>query len=111
MSQLTIVITNNSDASVTRVTVGGFVPTAVVDYTVPSAAAKGGVPASDVEAFEVTADAAYRGVLVPQQAALDGHGGDRRREEPQQDLSSAQLESGKRYDMSVVGPISTSTSS
>lgn len=55
MSQLTIVITNNSDASVTGVTVGGLVPTAVVNYTVPSAAAKGGVAASDVEAFEVTA--------------------------------------------------------
>ena len=65
MSQLTIVLTNNSDAPVTGVTVGGLVPTAVVDFTVPSAAAKSGAAAADVEAFEVTADAAYRAILVP----------------------------------------------
>ena len=70
MSQLTIVLTNNSDAPVTGVTVGGLVPTAVVDFTVPSAAAKSGAAAADVEAFEVTADAAYRAILVPQQATL-----------------------------------------
>ena len=85
MSQLTIVLTNNSDAPVTGVTVGGLVPTAVVDFTVPSAAAKSGAAAADVEAFEVTADAAYRAILVRSKT-----------------LSSAQLESGKRYDMSVV---------
>ena len=101
MSQLTIVLTNNSDAPVTGVTVGGLVPTAVVDFTVPSAAAKSGAAAADVEAFEVTADAAYRAILVPQQATLTvtvatGDGKSRSK-----NLSSAQLESGKRYDMSV----------
>ena len=85
---------------------GGYgrrlVPTAVVDFTVPSAAAKSGAAAADVEAFEVTADAAYRAILVPQQATLTvtvatGDGKSRSKT-----LSSAQLESGKRYDMSVV---------
>lgn len=94
MSQLTIVLTNNSDAPVTGVTVGGLVPTAVVDFTVPSAAAKSGAAAADVEAFEVTADAAYRAILVPQQATLTvtvatGDGKSRSKT-----LSSAQLESG-----------------
>lgn len=102
MSQLTIVVTNNSDASVTGVTVGGLVPTAVVDYTVPSAAAKGGAAASDVEAFEVTAGAAYRAVLVPQQAALTVTVATDDGKNRSKTLSSAQLESGKRYDMSVV---------
>lgn len=102
MSQLTIVITNNSDASVTGVTVGGLVPTAVVDYTVPSAAAKGGAAASDVEAFEVTAGAAYRVILVPQQAALTVTVATDDGKSRSKTLSSAQLESGKRYDMSVV---------
>lgn len=102
MSQLTIVLTNNSDAPVTGVTVGGLVPTAVVDFTVPSAAAKSGAAAADVEAFEVTADAAYRAILVPQQATLTvtvatGDGKSRSKT-----LSSAQLESGRRYDMSVL---------
>lgn len=40
MSQLTIVITNNSDAAVSGVAVGGFVPTASVDLSVPTASAK-----------------------------------------------------------------------
>nr|WP_278720856.1 fimbrillin family protein [Alistipes onderdonkii] len=102
MSQLTIVITNNSDASVAGVTVGGLVPTAVVDYTVPSAAAKGGVAASDVEAFEVTTGAAYRVILVPQQAALTVTVATDDGKSRSKTLSSAQLESGKRYDMSVV---------
>lgn len=102
MSQLTIYITNNSDARVTEVAVGGLTPTAEVDFTVPSAAAKAGSAAADVKAFEVTADAAYRVVLVPQQAALTvtvttGDGKSRSKT-----LASAQLESGKRYDMSVV---------
>ena len=74
----------------------------MVDFTVPSAAAKSGAAAADVEAFEVTADAAYRAILVPQQATLTvtvatGDGKSRSKT-----LSSAQLESGKRYDMSVV---------
>ena len=102
MSQLTIVITNNSDASVTGVAVGGLVPTAVVDYTVPSAAAKGGAAASDVEAFEVTTGAAYRVILVPQQAALTVTVATDDGKSRSKTLSSAQLESGKRYDMSVV---------
>lgn len=102
MSQLTIYITNNSDARVTEVAVGGLTPTAEVDFTVPSAAAKAGSAAADVKAFEVTADAAYRVVLVPQRAALTvtvttGDGKSRSKT-----LTSAQLESGKRYDMSVV---------
>ena len=102
MSQLTIVLTNNSDAPVTGVTVGGLVPTAVVDFTVPSAAAKSGAAAADVEAFEVTAGAAYRVILVPQQAALTVTVATDDGKSRSKTLSSAQLESGKRYDMSVV---------
>ena len=57
MSQLTIVITNNSDAAVSGVAVGGFVPTASVDLSVPTASAKAGVAAAEIETFEVTPDA------------------------------------------------------
>lgn len=102
MSQLTIVVTNNSDAAVRAVTVGGLIPTAIVDLSVPTAAVKTGAAVADIKAFEVTPDAAYRAVLVPQQATLtvtvataDGKSRDKT-------LSSALLESGKRYDMSVV---------
>lgn len=101
MSQLSILVTNNSDASVSGITVSGLVPTAVVDLAVPTASVKRGVGAASVRAFEVTPDAAYRVVLVPQQAALtvtvfteDGKNRSRT-------ISSALLESGWRYDLSV----------
>ena len=102
MSQLTIVVSNSSSAAVTGVSVGGLVPTAEIDYSAPKAAAKSGVAAAEVKACEVKSGATYRAILVPQQAALtvtvttdDGRSHTKT-------LSSAQLESGKRYDMSVV---------
>lgn len=102
MSQLTIVISNSSSAAVTGVSVGGLVPTAEIDYSAPKAAAKSGVAAAEVKACEVKSGATYRAILVPQQAALtvtvttdDGRSHTKT-------LSSAQLESGRRYDMSVL---------
>ena len=102
MSQLTIVVSNSSSAAVTGVSVGGLVPTAEIDYSAPKAAAKSGVAAAEVKACEVKSGATYRAILVPQQAALtvtvttdDGRSHTKT-------LSSAQLESGRRYDMSVL---------
>lgn len=102
MSQLTIVVSNSSSAVVTGVSVGGLVPTAEIDYSMPKAAAKSGVAAAEVKACEVKPGATYRAILVPQQAALtvtvttdDGRSHTKT-------LSSAHLESGRRYDMSVL---------
>ena len=102
MSQLTIVVSNSSSAVVTGVSVGGLVPTAEIAYSMPKAAAKSGVAAAEVKACEVKPGATYRAILVPQQAALtvtvttdDGRSHTKT-------LSSAQLESGRRYDMSVL---------
>ena len=102
MSQLTIVVSNSSSAAVTGVSVGGLVPTAEIDYSAPKAAAKSGVAAAEVKACQVKSGATYRAILVPQQAALtvtvttdDGRSHTKT-------LSSAQLESGRRYDMSVL---------
>lgn len=102
MSQLTIVVSNSSSAVVTGVSVGGLVPTAEIDYSMPKAAAKSGVAAAEVKACEVKPGATYRVILAPQQAALtvtvttdDGRS-------HTETLSSAQLESGRRYDMSVL---------
>ena len=102
MSQLTIVVSNSSSAVVTGVSVGGLVPTAEIDYSAPKAAAKSGVAAAEVKACEVKPGATYRVILAPQQAALtvtvttdDGRSHTKT-------LSSAQLESGRRYDMSVL---------
>lgn len=102
MSQLTIVVSNSSSAVVTGVSVGGLVPTAEIDYSMPKAAAKSGVAAAEVKACEVKPGATYRVILAPQQAALtvtvttdDGRSHTKT-------LSSAQLESCRRYDMSVL---------
>ena len=102
MSQLTIVVSNSSSAVVTGVSVGGLVPTAEIDYSMQKAAAKSGVAAAEVKACEVKPGATYRVILAPQQAALtvtvttdDGRSHTKT-------LSSAQLESGRRYDMSVL---------
>ena len=102
MSQLTIVVSNSSSAAVTGVSVGGLVPTAEIGYSAPKAAAKSGVAAAEVKTCEVKPGATYRAILVPQQAALtvtvttdDGRSHSKT-------LSSAQLESGRRYDMSVL---------
>lgn len=102
MSQLTIVVSNSSSAAVTGVSVGGLVPTAEIDYSAPKAAAKSGVAAAEVKACEVKPGATYRAILVPQQAVLtvtvttdDGRSHTKT-------ISSAQLESGRRYDMSVL---------
>lgn len=102
MSQLTIVVSNSSSAAVTGVSVGGLVPTAEIDYSAPKAAAKSGVAAAEVKTCEVKPGATYRVILAPQQAALtvtvttdDGRSHTKT-------LSSAQLESGRRYDMSVL---------
>ena len=96
------VVSNSSSAVVTGVSVGGLVPTAEIDYSMPKAAAKSGVAAAEVKACEVKPGATYRAILVPQQAALtvtvttdDGRSHTKT-------LSSAQLESGRRYDMSVL---------
>lgn len=101
MSQLTLVVTNTSSAKVAGIRVCGLSPTAEVDFTALTAAAKSGVPAADVEAFCVREDAAYRVVLVPQRAALtvrvsldNGRNLDRT-------LSEVALESGWRYDLAV----------
>lgn len=102
MTQLDILVNNNTSATVTEVVVSGFVPAATVDLSVPTAAAASDGEPADVTAYEVTPGEAYRVILVPQQAAMtvtirtdDG-------EARTKSISSAQLESGRRYNLSVV---------
>lgn len=101
LSQLTIVVANSSDSPVSGVAVGGLVPVAEVDFDVPAASVKAGAAAADVRAFEVTPDAAYRAILVPQQAALTVTVTTADGKSHTKTLSSALLEGGRRYDMSV----------
>lgn len=102
LSQLTIAVTNNSDAEVTGVTVEGFVPTADVDLTTPAAVAKAGVAAAPIRAFAVTPDESYRAVLVPQQGALTVRIDTRDGKSRTKTIPEATLAGGKRYDMSAL---------
>jgi len=69
---------------------------------VPTASAKAGAAAAEIETFEVTPDASYRAILVPQQGALTVTVSTRDGKSRSKTLSSATLESGRRYDMSVL---------
>lgn len=101
MAQLTVVIDNNSSTHVTGVTLGGFIPTAEVDFEALAATAKSGVAAANIEAFEAEAGLSYRAILVPQSAALTvtvtaADGLPRTKT-----LSAVELSGGRRYSLAV----------
>ncbi len=66
LTQLSIVVTNRTAHPVVGVILGGAVPVAEVDFRTQQVAAKAGVSAAEVQAFEVQAGLSYRVVLVPQ---------------------------------------------
>lgn len=101
MSQLSILVTNKSETTVQEVSISGFVPVATVDFVASKATAKSGATAADVRAFEVTADALYRVILVPQQAALTVRVATADGKTHSKTVSTALLEGGMRYDLSV----------
>ncbi|MDE7451670.1 MAG: fimbrillin family protein [Alistipes sp.] len=100
-TRLNIRIDNRSGRSITGVTVGGFVPTADVDFGTFSAMPAPGYDAADVEAYCAAPDTEYRAVLVPQTADLavgvatdDGIVRTRT-------LSAVPMEYGEVYDLCV----------
>lgn len=101
MSQLTLVVTNTSSSRVTGITLGGFVPTAEVDFAALTAAARAGVPAADIRTCCVTENASYRAVLVPQRGSLTVRVATDDGRERTETLEDVALESGWRYDMAV----------
>lgn len=100
-ARLNILIDNRSGRPVTGVTVGGFVPTADVDFRTLSAVPAPGYGAEDVAAYCATPNAAYQAVLVPQTADLTvgvatDDGVVRRRT-----LANVPMEDGEVYDLCV----------
>ena len=85
MSQLTIFLTNNSGATVTSVSVGGLVPTATVDLTVPTAAAKADAAVAGDQGFQGGVRHFLSRDLGSPAGGADRHGRNIRRQEPQQD--------------------------
>ena len=102
LSQLTVVVTNNASSAVTEVAVGGFVPEAEVDLGTQTVGVRPGVAAREVLACEVTPNARYRAILVPQRARLEVRVTTADGTERCRTLTEASLESGKRYDLSIV---------
>lgn len=70
LSQVSVIVLNSSGSSVTGVSLGGFVPTALIDFENLSASPQTGIAAAPIQAFEVTAGSRYRVVLVPQEGPL-----------------------------------------
>lgn len=100
MAQLSIVVTNTSGSAVTEILIGGFVPTAAVDFKNLKAEASG-TATTEITACAVKADANYRAILVPQQRDMevrvrtaDGKTYDRT-------IKSVQLVGGKSYDLAL----------
>lgn len=102
LSQLTVTVSNQASSAVAEVAVGGFVPEAEVDLAVPEAVVRQGVAAQEVLACEVTPDARYRAILVPQRAQLEVRVRTEDGTERSRTLTEAQLDAGKRYDLSIV---------
>lgn len=101
LSQLNVVVRNEGSSQVRELAIGGFIPDAAVDLSVPEAVVRSGAE-SVVQAFEVTPDALYRVILVPQRATMqvrvtlaDGTSVDK-------SIPDVTLDGGKRYDLSVV---------
>ncbi len=65
-AELDILIDNRSGQPITEVSVGGFIPTAQVDFRTLSAKPVYGTPPSDVLAYCAVPDERYQVVLVPQ---------------------------------------------
>lgn len=101
MSQVNIVVSNDTSAKVTGVVVSGLVPAAKVDLSVPTVTVLADAVPADIWAYEVTPDLEYRVMLVPQQAPLTvtvrtADGGSYAKT-----ISAAALEGGRCYDLSI----------
>lgn len=70
MTKLAISIDNQTGSPVSEVLVQNTVPTAAIDVTALSAVPAEGVEAADIKAYEVTDNAAYSAIVVPQTAAI-----------------------------------------
>lgn len=101
MSQLNIVVNNDSSSSVTKVTVSGFVSEAEVDLVSMSAEASPSAAASDITAYEETAGELYRVILVPQRAPLTVRVETTDGMTRSTTVSDAALEGGRRYNLSI----------
>lgn len=100
-ARLNILLDNRSGRDVTEVTVGGFVPTADVDFRTFSAMPAPGYGAEDVAAYCAAPNAEYQAVLVPQTADLTlgvatDDGIVRKRT-----LSAVPMTDGEAYDLHV----------
>ena len=101
LSQLTVVVNNRSGAAVSGVTLGGFSPTAQIDFETLEVAVVATAGIGEVQACEEEAGVSYRAILVPQSADLTAavamaDGRVYRKTVPQ-----ATLESGKSYALTV----------
>lgn len=95
LSRLVITVTNESDNTLSAVQIGGLIPTATPDWTVPTATAKSDVAAAAVTAFPRVAGSQYEAILVPQQGTMS---------------VTLTTTNGKQYNKSVAATLSSGKS-
>lgn len=100
LSKLKITVTNNATATITKLSIGGAIPTATVDLQIPSVVVKNGVATADIACFNAALNE-YHAIVVPQTATLmllvqmsDGKLHTHK-------LLPATIESGKAYGIAV----------
>ena len=101
LSQLTVVVNNRSGAAVSGVTLGGFSPTAQIDFETLEVAAVASSGVGEVQAFEEEAGVSYRAILVPQCADLTAAVAMADGRVCRKTVPQATLESGKSYALTV----------
>lgn len=101
MSQLSILIDNTSSSLVSDVTLSGLVTQAAIDFEAGTVAPVSEAAAEDIRACEMTPNATYRAVVVPQTASLTVTVYTKDGKNRSKTIPSAQMASGMRYDLSV----------
>lgn len=101
MTQLTVVVDNRSEARITDIFIGGFVPQAVIDLRIPAATVQSGAQPAEVAACCTTEGSAYRAILVPQRSTMTVRVVLDNGKEFSRSIPEAELAGGYRYDLAL----------
>ncbi len=101
LSQLAIHVDNQSDGTITNITLKGAVPTATINFATPSATAESGAAAADITPCTITPDKEYMAILVPQEVALEVKVDTDDGKSRSKHLVATSLAGGYKYDVSI----------
>ena len=90
----------SAGSTIERITIGGFIPTAVVSLETQSASAMTGAAAAEIIAHEVTVNKAYDIILPPQKAVMQITV-DTKNGQTTKQIPDVTLVQGKRYELQM----------